>query len=97
MLPKYPRKRSAWAECDICGEDHPVSEMVLHFRTKKLVDRRCADEKAQSDILRDQVLPVEEENVSLQPVRDQGQMENLYEDQDVTGGAGLGGSGTGHP
>ena len=61
-----------WFDCDICGFSFPVSKGQRHFRTKRLVDRECADEKSWSDYRERQTPREERLRTSPQPVKDQG-------------------------
>lgn len=96
-LPHFPRVGDTWEECFICGEEHPTGEMVPHYKKERLVCSGCDDEPGHSDYYEYLILPAEEEKRTIQPVTGQGQAEDLYEDQDTSGGAGLGGSGSGNP
>jgi len=80
-----------WIDCHLCGFTLPIGESVLHYRTKKLVDRKCADERSQLDYWEKFRMPVETRRTSPQPVQDQGQQS--YDD--VPQGAGGGGGGEG--
>lgn len=94
MAAVFPQRGEVWADCWICGFTYPMSQLVRHFKYKKLVDMDCADEMSQMDILAKRRRAPE---TSEQPVANQGQSPDLYEDQDVYGGAGIGGAGEGGP
>ena len=70
MIPKHPRKHSRWGECYICGFDFPIGEMVRHYKTRRLVDKECADELSFSDYKETQIIPAETRETSEQPVED---------------------------
>ena len=38
-----------WIACDICGFPTPLGEAVRHYRTGKLVDRKCDDRPSWSE------------------------------------------------
>lgn len=80
-----------WAECWLCGFDYPQSQLVRHYKSRKLVDRKCADEMSQSDYLEFWARRQQEQDMSEQPVADQGEVAGSY----VGSGAGEGGAGTG--
>lgn len=50
---KFPRKSEFWLECSICGLDYPFSQMQKHYKTKKYVDQKCADDFGRVDLLAD--------------------------------------------
>lgn len=82
------RYGSAWAECDICGEEYPQSEMVRHYKTGRLVDVLCADELNADDYREVAIIRAEELIGSEQIIPAQGQQaavgygDYAYGDQD---------------
>jgi len=71
--PKFPRRGEQWFECYICGFDFPRSEGMRHYRTNRLVDIYCNDEKTHTDYLAEMVPPKEEVINVEQPVTCQGE------------------------
>lgn len=61
-----------WVECHICGFELPQSEAVRHYKSKRWVDRKCADDLGRDDWLAIRRMPVETPTQSPQPVNDQG-------------------------
>lgn len=47
--PHYPKAGEPWFDCHICGFSYPVSDGMRHYKSRKLVDAKCADEMAQPD------------------------------------------------
>lgn len=92
-FPKFPYAGEPWAECDICGLDFPQSKLVRHYKTKKLVDVKCADEMTHSDYMELVERPVENEVRTIQPVPDQGPATPSVDGGAGSGGAGAGGAG----
>lgn len=72
-VPIFPRKGEAWFECFICGFDFPLSESRRHYKTKRLVDAACDDEKTHVDHLSEMALPREAQVNVEQPVSCQGE------------------------
>lgn len=64
---------SLWSECYICGLDFREEEMVQHYRTKRLVDAKCADEPTHTDFMGWMTRPTEERHSAEQPVSFQGE------------------------
>lgn len=62
-----------WIECSICGFEIPRSHAVRHYKTRKLVDAKCADQMDPADLRALVRTPMEGGDVSPQPVSDQGQ------------------------
>lgn len=86
------RTGSPWAECYICGLDFPQSQMVRHYKSRRLVDKGCADEIGAAELRENLTLPKSEGTRRTENAVDQqGQAPDLYSDQDTLGGAGLGG------
>jgi hypothetical protein len=77
MKPVHPYVRDTWTECYICGLDFPTYEMVRHYKSRKLVDRTCADAKGHQDYIEEMIIPAEHIEPSEQPVSDQGQAADL--------------------
>ena len=68
-MPRYPVAHEPWAECYLCGLDFPQSTMVRHYRTKKLVDVKCADERTHTDNLARVERRPEHEDITEQKVK----------------------------
>ena len=94
-FPKYPFKGEPWAECSICGLDFPQSELVRHYKSKKLVDNKCADVMTHSDNMELVERPIENENRTIQPVHNQGQDPSVPYTEGGAGSGGAGGGGAG--
>ena len=62
-----------WFECHICGFEFPMSHGVRHYDTKRLVDKRCADEPGHSDYMERLRKDREDDRFSPQPVSNQGE------------------------
>lgn len=62
------------SECYICGLDFPEEEMVRHYKTKRLVDAKCADEPTHTDYMNWMHRPTEERRHAEQPVAFQGEI-----------------------
>lgn len=62
-----------WFECHICGFEYPVSQGIKHYKTKKLVDAKCADEPGHADYLEMAKNVHEDIQISPQPVSNQGE------------------------
>jgi hypothetical protein len=74
-VPIFPRRGEQWFECHICGFAFPLSEARRHYKSNRLVDAACDDEKTHSDYLAE-VVPAKEGPVETeQPVSDQGEVE----------------------
>lgn len=71
-IPVFPRHGEPWFECYICGFDFPRSEAVRHYRSNRLVDSMCADEKTHSDYMSEMTPPRETPVETEQPVTCQG-------------------------
>ena len=56
------------SQCNICGLDFPESELMRHYRTGRLVDRLCNDERTASDNLAILKRPNESRRRAKQPV-----------------------------
>lgn len=56
------------SQCNICGLDFPESELMRHYRTGRLVDRLCNDERTASDNLAILKRPNENRRRAKQPV-----------------------------
>ena len=80
-----------WVECAICGFDFPQSQMTRHYKSKRLVDRKCADERPWSEYINRTKPQPEDGRTSEQPVSGQGG----YGVEEFEGGAGGGGAGGG--
>jgi hypothetical protein len=93
-FPKFPLKHEPWFECSICGLDFPMSEGIRHYKTKKLVDKLCADERTHADNM-EFVERSETEHVNRteQRVPDQGPAAKQADGGAGSGGAGAGGAG----
>ena len=61
-----------YEECWICGFEFPQSQMTRHFKSKKLVDAKCADQPSYTDMLEFFRWPVERTESPEQPVSDEG-------------------------
>lgn len=59
-------------ECAICGFVVPLDDAVRHYKSRKWVDRKCADQMGAADIRARYPLPVEGGRNSPQPVSGQG-------------------------
>jgi len=70
--PNFPRRGEQWFECYICGFDFPLSEARRHYKSNRLVDRRCDDEKTHDDYLAEMEIPREDTTTVEQPVSCQG-------------------------
>ena len=70
--PHFKRYGEQWFECYICGFDFPYSEGMRHYRTQRLVDEACNDEKTHDDYMMDIVAPREKPVEAEQPVSCQG-------------------------
>ena len=70
--PAFPRRGEAWFECYICGFDFPLSESRRHYKSGRLVDALCDDEKTHSDYMEDMQAPKEAPIEVEQPVTCQG-------------------------
>lgn len=79
--------------CHICGFDFPISQGVRHYKKKKLVDRKCADDIAADDLYAMTRLPREQGRNSVQPVSEQGFQG--YDEENFDGSAGAGEVGAG--
>ena len=64
---------SLWSECYICGLDFPEEEMVRHYKTKRLVDAKCADDPSHTDYMNWMNRRTEERRHAEQPVAFQGE------------------------
>jgi hypothetical protein len=71
-VPTFPRRGEQWFECYICGFDFPIGEARRHYRSNRLVDAACDDEKTHSDYLSERVPPKEAPIETEQPVTCQG-------------------------
>ena len=71
-IPVFPRRGEQWFECYICGFDFPISESRRHYRTNRLVDAACDDEKTHADFLMEVTAPREQAIETEQPVTCQG-------------------------
>jgi hypothetical protein len=71
--PVFPRYGERWFECHICGFDFPITEARRHYKTQRLVDAACDDEKAHSDYMEEMVAPREAVIETEQPVTCQGE------------------------
>lgn len=60
-------------ECNICGFELPLSHAVRHYKTKKLVDRKCADEIGAYELRALTRIRSEDGANSPQPVSGQGE------------------------
>jgi hypothetical protein len=70
--PVFPRYGEQWFECYICGFDFPLSEARRHYKSNRLVDMACDDEKTHSDYMAEREIPREEPIETEQPVTCQG-------------------------
>lgn len=50
-IPTFPQVGEQWLECPICGEAHPGSKFVRHYRSLKLVCWQCDDQPSHADNL----------------------------------------------
>lgn len=94
-FPKFPKTGGPWAECDRCGFEFPQAEMVRDYKTKKLVDQPCADERNHDDYMQELRRRQEGNDVTEQRVHNQGEYGIIpwFDTGAGTGGAGGGGSG----
>lgn len=92
-VPTFPRYGECWGDCYICGFSFPRSQLMRHYKTRRLVDARCADEMSHADYLELHERRAEESCDLEQRVQGQGEVDaNLGAGE---GGAGVGGAGTG--
>lgn len=68
-MSRFPQLGETWFDCHICGFTFPVSDGIMHYRKKRLVDAKCADDIARDDYESALILPAERTNVSPQPVK----------------------------
>src|SRR5215468_8797022 len=77
-VPTHPSVGDRWFECWICGFYFPLSEGIRHYRSQRLVDKNCDDQKAHFEIMAETTIPTEAEAnrriVSEQPVTCQGEV-----------------------
>jgi len=66
-----------WIACHICGFEIPQSQAVRHFKSKKLVDRKCADQPSYTDLLEFFRMPEERTDFSEQPIPNQGSVTSV--------------------
>jgi hypothetical protein len=71
--PAFPRRGEEWFECYICGFDFPLSESRRHYKSNRLVDAACDDEKTHSDYMEEMHAPKEAPRETEQPVSCQGE------------------------
>jgi hypothetical protein len=71
-IPTFPRRGEQWFECYICGFAFPLTEARRHYKSNRLVDAACDDEKTHSDYLAEMAPPKEGAIEVEQPVTDQG-------------------------
>lgn len=61
------------SECYICGLDFREEEMVRHYKTRRLVDVKCADEPTHTDYMSMLQIPPDQGRRAEQPVPFQGE------------------------
>ena len=94
---KFPHEGEPWFECSTCGFDYPVSQGVRHYKTKKLVDQKCADALGYDDYWQFVERGRERDDPSPQRVTDEGSVFpfGIPPSGGGYGGGGYGGGGMG--
>jgi len=59
--PVFPRVGERWFECYICGFDFPLSQARRHYKSDRLVDAACDDQKTHRDYMNELVIPSDAE------------------------------------
>jgi len=65
--PVFPRYGERWFECYICGFDFPVTEARRHYKSNRLVDAACDDQKTHRDYMADLIVPSQVEAERREP------------------------------